>query len=349
MHRSFQQLPRHPVRALLPPLLVMEAHGYSRQECLLGTGVTLSQLKDGSDRISQHQELRFYRNILELSGDPTIGLKLGEPFLPQNYGLFGYALMSAETLRHALAITESYGRLTFSFFTFRFGVQGRSAWFSMTEPPDIEPELVNLYLDRDMSAARVDFEAISGIENLVQRVHLPHDGGGRITRYRQHFGCEVVFNAPDGRLQFDSSALDHPLPRSDPDSSRHLQQQCQMLIAKLTTQGRFVDDVRLLILARPGYFPDIDYVAEKLDMSTRTLRRRLKHEGSSYRVLLDEVRFGLAREYLSNTKLPMEEVSRMLGYSESGNFSHAFRRWSGESPSAWRQANVLFRKLPMEK
>ena len=119
MHRSFQQLPRHPVRALLPPLLVMEAHGYSRQECLLGTGVTLSQLKDGSDRISQHQELRFYRNILELSGDPTIGLKLGEPFLPQNYGLFGYALMSAETLRHALAITESYGRLTFSFFTFR--------------------------------------------------------------------------------------------------------------------------------------------------------------------------------------------------------------------------------------
>ena len=110
-----------------------------------------------------------------------------------------------------------------------------------------------------------------------------------------------------------------------------------MLIAKLTTLGRFVDEVRLLILARPGFFPDIDYVSEKLGMSTRTLRRRLKEENSSYRELLDEVRFGLAREYLGSTELPMDEVSRLLGYTEPGNFSHAFRRWSGESPSAWRQ------------
>ena len=119
---------------------------------------------------------------------------------------------------------------------------------------------------------------------------------------------------------------------------RHFQQQCQLLIAKLTTQGYFVDDVRMLVLSRPGFFPDIDYVAEKLCMSTRTLRRRLKEEGTSYRELLDEIRFGLAREYLEKTTLPMEEICRLLGYSEAGNFSHAFRRWSGQSPRAWRQA-----------
>lgn len=340
MTKTLQDLPQRPIRALLLPLSVMDSLGFDTRRCLLGTGVTNSQLKGGSARISLQQELRFYRNILDITGDPTIGLKLGEPFVPQHYGLFGYALMSAETFRHALAITENYGRLTFSFFTFRFGVSGGSAWFSMTDPPEIEPDLINLYLDRDLSAARVDFEAISGIQDLVQRVRLPHRGGGRTAIYREHFACEVLFNEPDGRLEFDSALLDQNLPQSDPESSRHLQQQCQMLIAKLTTQGRFVDDVRLLILARPGYFPDIDYVAEKLDMSTRTLRRRLKQEGSSYRTLLDEVRFGLAREYLVNTQLPMEEVSRLLGYTESGNFSHAFRRWSGDSPSVWRQANM---------
>lgn len=324
----------------MPPLSVMQELGYSRQKCLSGTGVILPQLEDGSHRISLQQELRFYRNILDLTGDPAIGLKLGVPFVPERYGLFGYALMSAETLRHALAITENYGRLTFSFHTFQFGVDGRTAWFSMTDPPAIEPELVNLYLDRDLSAARVDFEEISGIQRLVQRVQLPHGGNGRAASYREHFACDVVFHAPDGRLEFDARVLDRPLPQSDPESSRHLQLQCQMLIAKLTSQGRFVDDVRLQILARPGYFPDIDYVAEKLGMSTRTLRRRLKQEGSSYRRLLEEVRFGLAREYLANTQLPMEAVSRLLGYTESGNFSHAFRRWSGGSPSAWRQAQL---------
>jgi AraC-like DNA-binding protein len=340
MTKALHDLPQHPTRALMPPLAVMESLGYDSRACLAGTGVTTSQLNDPGSRISLQQELRFYRNILELTGDPVIGLKLGEPFIPQRYGLFGYALLSAETFRHALVITENFGRLTFSFFSFHFGVEGRKAWFSMTDPPELEPELLNLYFDRDLSAARVDFKEILGRPFALEYLHLPHDGQGHQQVYRDHFGCDIQFCAADGRFVFSSEFLDQPLPQSDPDSSRHLQQQCQMLIAKLTTLGRFVDEVRLLILARPGFFPDIDYVAAKLGMSTRTLRRRLKEENSSYRELLDEVRFGLAREYLGNTELPLDEVSRLLGYTEPGNFSHAFRRWSGESPSAWRQLQL---------
>ena len=78
-------------------------------------------------------------------------------------------------------------------------------------------------------------------------------------------------------------------------------------------------------------------MAEKMDMSVRTLRRRLSSEGSSYRELLDEIRYGLAREYLAETLLPMEEIAELLGYTEPGNFSHAFRRWSGQPPRTWRQ------------
>jgi AraC-like DNA-binding protein len=315
--------------------------GYDPQECLRGTGVHPHQLHDPNARITLHQELQFYRNVLDLSGDPVIGLKLGEPFLPQRYGLFGYALLSAETFRHALAITENFGRLTFSFFSFHFGVAGRSAWFSMGDPPPIDEELISLYLDRDLSAARVDFAEILGEPFHLDLLELPHDGKGRAAAYRDHFGCPVQFNAADGRFHFSAGILDRPLPQSDPDSSRHLQQQCQMLIAKLTSQGSFVDEVRLLILARPGYFPDIEYVAEKMGMSTRTLRRRLQNESSSFRELLEEIRYGLAREYLANTQLPMEEISSLLGYTESGNFSHAFRRWSGVSPSVWRQSSAL--------
>ena len=110
-----------------------------------------------------------------------------------------------------------------------------------------------------------------------------------------------------------------------------------MLIAKLTTHGHFVDDVRMLIISRPGFFPGIDYVAEKLGLSDRTLRRRLKEEGSTYRKILDEIRFELAREYLADTQLPIDEIAVLLGYTEPGNFCHAFRRWGGQSPRSWRQ------------
>lgn len=340
MIKRVSELPQHPARALLPPLRVMEALGFSPQACLAGTGIAMSRLEDPGARISLQQELRFYHNTLQLTGNPIIGLKLGEPFVPQRYGLFGYALLSAETFRHALAITENFGRLTFSFFSFRFGVDGNRAWFSMAEPPTLDANILRLYVDRDMSAARVDFEEILGRPLELQEVLLPHDGAPRPEAYREHFGCDVAFKAEDARLYFDSELLDLPLPQSDPESTRHLQQQCQMLIAKLSRHTNFVDEVRMLILERPAYFPDISYVAEKLGMSTRTLRRRLKEQGGSYRELLDEARYGLAREYLAGTELPMDEISRLVGYTEPGSFSHAFRRWSGESPSAWRQMHL---------
>ncbi len=337
MAKTLQDLPPHPVRSLLPVLGVMEEQGFDRQACLKGTGILLSQLDDANARMSLQQELAFYHNMLDLSDDPTIGLKLGEPFVPQRYGLFGYALLSAATFRHALTLTENFGRLTFSFYTLKFGVSGKQTWFSFSEPPPFERELVDVYLDRDLSAAQVAFSEIMGESFPIEAVYVTHGGHGRQQVYRDYFGCEVHFRADEGKFAFSSSILEKPLPQSDPESSRHFQQQCQLLIAKLTTQGHFVDDVRMLMLARPGFFPDIDYVAEKLAMSTRTLRRRLKEEGSNYRALLDEIRFGLAKEYLGKTNLSMEEVCGLLGYSEPGNFSHAFRRWSGQSPRDWRQ------------
>ena len=337
MAKTLQDLPPHPVRSLLPALGVMEDLGFDRQACLKGTGILLSQLEQADARMSLQQELGFYRNTLELSGDRSIGLRLGEPYIPQRYGLFGYAMLSAATFRHALTLAESFGRLTFSFFTLKFGVSGKQAWFSMTEPPPFEQDLVDVYLDRDLSAARVDFSAVLGEQFPLQAVYLAHDGHGREQCYRDYFGGEVNFSASEGKFLFSSAILDNPLPQSDPESSRHFQQQCQLLIAQLTAQSHFIDDVRMLVLARPGYFPDIEYVAEKMEMSTRTLRRRLKEQGSTYRELLDEVRFGLARQYLAKTNLPMDEICTLLGYSESGNFSHAFRRWSGQSPSDWRQ------------
>jgi len=336
MAKTLQDLPPHPLRSLLPVLGVMNQLGFDNQSCLKGTGILLSQLNDANARMSLQQELAFYRNTLELSGDPLIGLKLGEPFVPQRYGLFGYALLSAATFRHALTLTENFGRLTFSFFTFRYGVSGRQSWFSLSEPPPFEQELVDLYLDRDMSASVIDFREILGGPFPIEEIYISHDGHGRQRDYRDYYDCDVHFCAPNNKIVNSSSLLDKPLPQSDPESSRHFQQQCQLLIAKLTSQSHFIDDVRMLMLARPGYFPDIDFLAEKMGMSIRTLRRRLKEEGSSYREMLDEIRYGLAREYLGQTQLSIEEISGLLGYTEAGNFSHAFRRWSGQSPRDWR-------------
>ncbi len=339
MTKILTNVPAHPVRSLIPALGVMENLGFDRETCLAGTGISSSQLSSDIN-ISLQQELVFYGNTLKLSGDPMIGLKLGEPFIPQRYGLFGYTMLSAATFRHALTLAQKFSPLTFTLFTLRFGVEGRYAWFSMSDPPPIDKHLLDLYLDRDMSAGIVDFEEFLGEKFPVEEVHLTHDGHNRQHLYEEYFGCKVHFCASVGKYVFSSDILDKELPHSDPNTSKHLEGQCQMLIAKLSSHGHFIDDVRMLLLSRPGYFPDIDYVAEKLDISIRTLRRRLKDENCSYRQLLDEVRFGLAKEYLSHTKLTMNEIAPLLAYTEPATFSHAFKRWSGESPLTWRKQKV---------
>ena len=337
-------LPQHVIRSIASPLLVLEGLGFDAPTCLKGTGILTSQLSDPKALMSLQQELTFYRNCLELTGDPAIGLQLGKPFTPQRYGLFGYALLSAATFRHALTVVEYFGQLTFSFFNFRYGEKDGHAWFAMFDPPPIEQELVNLYLDRDMSAAVVGFSETLGEPFVADAIHLMHDGHSREQVYRDHFGTRVHFGSDISKLTFDADLLDHRLPQADPESSEYMQQQCRMLIARLSKQGKFVDEVRLLILRRPGCFPSIESVAEQMHMSSSTVRRRLREEGSNYRSLLDEIRFGLARDYLVETRLPLEEISELLGYTEPGNFSHAFRRWCGESPREWRNRQLKTRQ-----
>jgi AraC-like DNA-binding protein len=329
--------PQHATKSLGPQLDILENMGFGRRTCLQGTGIMLSQLDNPQSRMTFQQELAFYRNALRLTGDPLIGLKLGEPFIPQRYGLFGYALLSASTLRRAMTLAVNFGQLTFSFFTFEFSENGKHSYFAMKDAPPIEQELHDVYLDRDMSAAVVGFGAVLGKPLPLDAVHLAHDGHGLQQAYRAYFGCEVMFSSYPSKFLFNSEQLDTPLPQRDPDTSRHFRQQCQMLITKLKHQSYFADDVRMLLLARPGQFPNIAHVAEKLHVSVRTLRRRLKEEASSYRELLEEVRFQLGKDYLLDTKLPLAEISDLLGYTEPGNFSHAFRRWSGQSPLSFRR------------
>ena len=329
--------PQHPAKSLVPPLEVLEKLGFTNRTCLRGTGIMLSQLDAPHSRLTFQQELAFYRNVLDLTGDPLIGLKLGEPFIPQRYGLFGYALLSASTLRRAMTFAVNFGQLTFSFFTFEFKAEEGRAWFAMRDPPPIEKKLHDVYLDRDMAAATVGFSAVLGRPLPLTEVHLAHDGHGRQQVYFDYFGCEIRFSSYPSKIQFSSEWLDTPLPQRDAETSQYFRQQCRMLITKLKHQSHFADDVRMILLARPGRFPNIDHVAERLHVSVRTLRRRLNEEGSSYRELLEEVRFQLGKEYLFDTRLPLAEISDLLGYTEPGNFSHAFRRWSGQSPRSFRK------------
>ncbi|MBF3306782.1 helix-turn-helix transcriptional regulator, partial [Pseudomonas aeruginosa] len=106
-------------------------------------------------------------------------------------------------------------------------------------------------------------------------------------------------------------------------------------------RGGLAGRIRDRLLRTPGHLPDMQTLAMELHLTVRTLRRRLDDEGSSYRLLLDEVRQALAEELLATGAIRLEEIAERLGYGEVSNFSHAFRRWKGMTPRQYRQRRRL--------
>ena len=104
----------------------------------------------------------------------------------------------------------------------------------------------------------------------------------------------------------------------------------------MNATGGVADEVRRMVLGARGKFPGIETAARRLNVSERTLRRRLSEEGVSYRGIVDDVRSYLAREYLRETPLCVADVASLLGFDDVANFRRAFRKWNGCAPQDFR-------------
>jgi AraC-like DNA-binding protein len=124
--------------------------------------------------------------------------------------------------------------------------------------------------------------------------------------------------------------------RADPDLQRLLQRHIDAL--DLRFGDDFPGQVRsVLRTALLTHRARSDQVAELFSMHSRTLRRRLNGFGTSYQELLDEGRFEIAMHMLQDTRHEVSQIAKALDYADASAFTRAFRRWSGTTPSQWRQ------------
>ena len=114
--------------------------------------------------------------------------------------------------------------------------------------------------------------------------------------------------------------------------------------------SRFSEDLRRVLETEllKGPCTSIE-IARQFSMHHRTLSRHLAREGITFQQIADEVRFAIARDLLANTDIALDQISVMLRYSEPSAFTRAFRRWSGQPPSAWRASHARSRKLPRKR
>ncbi len=329
-------LSSHGVKSLKVALGALRERDIDPADCLAGTGVSNDDLNRPELRVTLQQEVVFYRNVMRLSQDPLIGLAIGAQYHLPNYGIWGYAVMSAPSLEDALNLAFRFIGLTYTCHNITLQNAEHGACMRLIPLRDYG-DCTQVITDRDTSALFLIVSELLGRPLPMERIDLLHEASEYADQYAAYFQCPVDFGTPCSELHIDRSVLESPLPHSDPCTTRMSEYQCEILQSTLHSGAAIVTEMRQLLLETPGSFPPVDEAARRLNVSPRGLRRQLSNAGQTYTQILNDLRYELARQYLDVTCLTVAEIARTLGYSEPGNFTHAFKRWSGLSPHAYRR------------
>jgi AraC-like DNA-binding protein len=180
---------------------------------------------------------------------------------------------------------------------------------------------------------------LCGAAWVPTELQLAHRRPVDVRPYKRFFRAPLRFDATHNALLFPAKWLSQPLPQANADLRRHLQDEAARINAHHGIA--FVDKVRRA--ARAALVTrscSADAVATSFAMQRRTLSRRLKAEGTTYEALLDQVRYEVARQLLSQTNTSIGTIADTLGYADASPFIRAFRRWSGTTPAQWRAHNA---------
>jgi len=149
-------------------------------------------------------------------------------------------------------------------------------------------------------------------------------------------GCDIKYQSKN-IIAVDRAIVDQALPTYNANLVRLLETQCQQQLLNRQTSG-FTEQVRQQLLGPLGLVASLEEVADKLELSTRSLRRKLEQAGTSFRSLVEDERRELALQLLTNTEITIEEISIHVGYADSASFTRAFRRWMNCSPGEYRKS-----------
>jgi AraC-like DNA-binding protein len=311
-----------------------EDRGVDVVDALRGTSLAMSQLRDPALLVDARQELAVVRNLVRELGDSAeMAIELGRRYHVTTFGIFGFACISSPTLRDAMAFSLRYLDLSFTFSIPHVALDADK--ISMTLHDERVPEDVAAFLVlRDLAAIYTVMRDLLP-DVAFRSLEFRRAGPSTVESYVDLFGFVPVFGAETNVATLDLAFLDEPLPQANEHTVAICEEQCRELVTRKRARSGISHDVRERLVRVGGVEAGMDAVAHELAMSPRTLRRRLSEAGTSYRVLVDEVRQALAEEMLATAALSVEDVAIRLGYAEASSFIYAFKRWKGITPAAF--------------
>jgi AraC-like DNA-binding protein len=280
------------------------------------------------------QLFALWRSVGEMSPDPAIGLKLGsETRLARSHPV-GIAVLSSRTFEDALQRLARYKQLTCpEEIRIARKSQEASVEFFYVEAAEPQPDLlVDMVLSWILSVGR------QGTDGQITplRVDLTRAAKHR-SLFESHFGCRVRFKADRNALIFRSTDLDCPFVTHNEELLAVIGAHVESELKAQNASANVGEQVKeTLSRSMAGKRPTLEDVARELGLGTRTLQRRLTDAGLTFQQLVEDTRRELARHFLKQRAVELNETAFLLGFEDANSFYRAFQIWEGTSPGEWR-------------
>jgi AraC-like DNA-binding protein len=318
----------------------MREEGKDVSAVLSRAGLTLGQVDDPTARIPVPNQIKLLELAAEELQDEFLGFHLARSFDLREIGLVYYIMASSEQLADACRKAERYSGVV---------NEGVRLHFSLDRTASIALEYVNV--DRRTDRHQIEFWLVTLIRICRQvtatrlaprQLKLRHLRDGKPSEIEAFFGSEVKFDADADQIVFSAPTASLPVVGRDTYLNRLLQQYAEEAAASRPGPRASVrsEVERIIPELLPHGTAGAAEVARQLGMSSRTLSRKLREQGAPYAEVLEQLRVILAKRYLGDRELPVSEIAWLLGYCEVSSFTHAFKGWTGMTPTQFRSAEA---------
>ena len=302
-----------------------------------GTGLDLELLSDPRTRVPIDKVTQIVARARSLTNEPAYGYYLGLQMGVAAHGMLGLAVMSASRTREAIDLAIRFLPVMTTALSLRLEVHGDEASLIFEENADFGAARESILLAAIIGIWRIGL-ALTGRE-LAGHADLALPEPAYSSQIQRVGRGRLRFDQPAHRLVFDAAVLDAPYTMADPVLLQRAREECETILASRGPDAGVKARVRSLMTQAGGRPLSLGEVAQALRMSPRTLKRQLASAGTSFSAVLDEERHERALLLLRSPGASVKDVARRVGFANVANFTRAFHRWTGHSPSQHRAVN----------
>jgi len=336
---QLQQQAIYPAAELFLLKQFMRREGIAPAQALLGTGLDEAQLSRADSLVSSEQFDRIYRNLYRLAARADFGLALGQALNLSRWGLLSAALFSSKTLGDALATANQLRVLLRSRFTLSAAMRDGGYDIEVRKREGMEYPLNSVFAHEMLFASlQVQIAQLLGADFRFSEVRLNYPPPSHTAEYSRYFSCKVLFNAPVSGFRIERDTMHQPLPLANPAAKQQamLVAEAELKRVLQVQKGDIGWQVRALIQGSEQRLA-LDDVAAGLNLSPRTLRRKLQEAGLTFRQISDEELLKKSMLLLDDQQQKVSSVAVACGFKDLLSFREAFKRWSGMTPQEYRR------------